>query len=138
MATIQKARKAVVGLLYAYDLGNSDISKFVDTILEEEKIRNKKRAFSYELFNGTIDNLEEIDSIIEKNLKDWEYDSIGKVEKAIVRLAVFEMIFENKDSRIVINEAIELSKELADEKAPKFINALLDQIHKKERNSYAT
>jgi N utilization substance protein B len=138
MATIQHARKAVVGLLYAYDLGNIDISKFVDNVLEEEKIRNKKRAFSYELFNGTIDNLDEIDQIIKRNLKDWEYNSIGKVEKAIIRLAVFEMIFENKDSRIIINEAIELSKELADERAPKFINALLDQIYKNEGKFYAT
>ena len=138
MATIQQARKAVVGLLYAYDLGNHDISKFFDTILEEDKIRNKKREFSYELFNGTIENLDKIDQIIKRNLKDWEYESIGKVEKAIIRLAVYEMIIAKKDSKIVINEAIELSKELADEKAPKFINALLDYIYKNEGNSNAT
>jgi len=138
MATIQQARKAVVGLLYAYDLGNSDILKFIDTVLEEKKIRNKKRAFSYELFNGTIENLDEIDSIIKRNLKDWEYESIGKVEKAIIRLSVYEMLMDRKDSKIVINEAIELSKELADEKAPKFINALLDQIYKNEGSFYAT
>jgi N utilization substance protein B len=138
MATIHQARKAVVGLLYAYDLGNSDILKFVDTILEEKKIRNKKRLFSYELFNGTIDNLETIDNIIYRNLKDWEYDYIGKVEKAIIRLAVYEMIIDKKDSKIVINEAIELSKDLADEKAPKFINALLDHIYKNEGKEHAS
>jgi len=138
MATIQQVRKAVVGLLYAYDLGNSDILKFIDTILEEKKIRNKKRIFSYELFNGTIDNLDSVDRIINRNLKDWEYNSIGKVEKAIIRLAVYEMIIAQKDSKIVINEAIELSKELADEKAPKFINALLDHIYKNEGRAYAT
>ncbi len=60
MATIQQARRAVVGLLYAYDLGNVDISKFLDTILEGEKIRNRKKLFSYELFNGTIDNLDRL------------------------------------------------------------------------------
>ncbi len=136
MATIQQARRAVVGLLYAYDLGNVDISKFLDTILEGEKIRNRKKLFSYELFNGTIDNLDKIDNIIKRNLKDWEYESVGKVEKAIIRIAVYEMVELGKDSKIVINEAIELSKELADERAPKFINALLDQIYKSEGSSH--
>ena len=87
MATRHQARTAVVGLLYAYDLGNDGIAKFSDEILEEDKIRNKQREFSKALFQGTIDNLEQIDSEIQKHLKDWDYKSIGKVEKAIMRLA---------------------------------------------------
>ena len=54
MATRHQARTAVVGLLYAYDLGNENISKFSDEILEEDKIRNKQRVFSHNLFDGTI------------------------------------------------------------------------------------
>jgi N utilization substance protein B len=129
MATRHHARTAVVGLLYAYDLGNKDISKFSDEILEGDKIRNKQRVFSYNLFNGTIKNLEKIDKEIQKHLKDdWSYDSIGKVEKAIMRLGAYEIMIEGTDKRIIINEAIELAKTLADSKSPKFINAVLDAI----------
>jgi len=130
MATRHQARSAVIGLLYAYDLGNEDIAKFSDEILEESKIRNKQRAFSYTLFQGTIENLALIDTEIEKNLKEWNYEDIGKVEKAIMRLGTYEILIAGTDRAIIINEAVELAKELADEKSPKFINGVLDAIHK--------
>ena len=132
MATRHQARTAVVGLLYAYDLGNENISKFSDEILEEDKIRNKQREFSKNLFKGTVDNLLSIDSEIQKHLKGWDYKSIGKVEKAIMRLAAFEIMIEGTDKRIIINEAIELAKALADDRSPRFINAVLDAIGKEE------
>jgi len=132
MATRHQARTAVVGLLYAYDLGNENISKYSDVILEEDKIRNKQREFSNRLFKGTIDNLLTIDTEIQKHLKGWNYQSIGKVEKSIMRLATFEIMIDGTDKRIIINEAIELAKALADDKSPRFINAVLDAIGKEE------
>ena len=134
MATRHQARTAVVGLLYAYDLGNENIANFSDEILEEDKIRNKQREFSHMLFNGTLHNLEVIDIEVQKHLKDWDYKSIGKVEKAIMRLATFEIMIEGVDKRIIINEAIELAKALADDKSPRFINAVLDAIGKESAN----
>ncbi len=130
MATRHQARTAVVGLLYAYDLGNENIAKFSDEILEEDKIRNKQREFSHQLFDGTIENLEMIDKEIEKHLTDWDYESIGKVEKAILRLGAYEILVAKTDRAIIINEAVELAKALADDKSPKFINGVLDAIGK--------
>jgi N utilization substance protein B len=128
MATRHQARTAVVGLLYAYDLGNENIAKFSDEILEEDKIRNKQREFSNALFNGTIENLEMLDTEIRKHLKEWDYDAIGKVEKAILRLGAYEILVAGTDKAIIINEAVELAKELADDKSPKFINGVLDAL----------
>ena len=130
MATRHQSRTAVVGLLYAYDLGNENISNFTDEILEEGKIRNKQREFSHGLFNGTIENLEMLDKEIQDHLKDWDYDAIGKVEKAIMRLGAYEILVAKIDRAIIINEAVELAKELADEKSPQFINGVLDAIGK--------
>ena len=130
MATRHQARTAVVGLLYAYDLGNENIAKFSDEILEEDKSRNKQREFSHQLFNGTVENLEMLDEEIKKHLNDWDYDTIGKVEKAILRLGAYEILVAKTDRAIIINEAVELAKELADDKSPKFINGVLDAIGK--------
>jgi N utilization substance protein B len=130
MATRHQARKAVIGLLYAYDLGNKNIAKFSDEILEEDKIRNKQREFSHNLFDGTIDNLSMIDKEVQKHLTEWDYDSIGKVEKAILRLGAYEILIAKTDKAIIINEAVELAKELADDKSPKFINGVLDALDK--------
>ena len=128
MATRHQARTAVVGLLYAYDLGNENISKFSDEILEEDKIRNKQRDFSNTLFTGTIENLEMLDKEIEEHLTEWDFNDIGKVEKAIMRLGAYEILVAKTDKAIIINEAVELAKTLADEKSPKFINGVLDAL----------
>ena len=130
MATRHQARTAVVGLLYAYDLGNEAIAKFSDEILEESKIRNKQKEFSNSLFQGTLENLSKLDKEIELHLKDWDYGNIGKVEKAIMRLGAFEILILKTDRAIIINEAVELAKKLADDKSPKFINGVLDAIGK--------
>ncbi|NPA28156.1 MAG: transcription antitermination factor NusB [Epsilonproteobacteria bacterium] len=133
MATRHQARAAVVGLLYAYDLGNETIGEFFEDILEEKKIRNKQREFSNHLFRGTIENLDYIDKEIKKHLKGWDFDKIGRIEKAILRLGAYEILIDKNDRAVVINEAIELAKELADEKSPKFINGILDAIGKEQK-----
>jgi len=130
MATRHQARTAVVGLLYAYDLGNVNIAQFSDEILEEGKIRNKQREFSQGLFNGTIEHLDRLDSEIARHLKEWDMDGIGKVEKAILRLGAYEILIAGTDRPIIINEAVELAKELADDRSPQFINGVLDAIGK--------
>ena len=128
MATRHQARSAVVGLLYAYDVGNDTINDFFDDILEEQKIRNKQRDFSRDLFAGVITNLNTIDSELSKHLDSWDMNSIGKIEKAILRLGTYEIVGAKTDKAIIINEAVELAKELADDKSPQFINGVLDSL----------
>ncbi len=130
MATRHQARTAVIGLLYAYDLGNENIAQFADEILEADKIRNKQREFSLALFRGTIEHLTTLDAAITKHLKEWDFDKLGKVEKAILRLGAYEILIAGTDRPIIINEAVNLAKELADEKSPQFINGVLDAIGK--------
>ena len=131
MATRTQARESVVGLLYAYDLGNENIAKFSDIILEDKKIRNKQKDFALNIFNGTIKYLEIVDKEISGHLNKRDIDEVGFVEKAILRLSAYEILFSGLDKAIVINEAIELSKRLASDNAPKFINGVLDSIKKK-------
>ena len=133
MATRTQARESVVGLLYAYDLGNESIAKFSDIILEDKKIRNRQKDFALNLFNGTIKNLATVDKEISEHLKQRAIDDVGFVERAILRLSIYEILFSGLDKPIVINEAIELSKRLASDNAPKFINGVLDSIKKVEK-----
>ncbi len=133
MATRTQARESVIGLLYAYDLGNESIAKFSDIILEDKKIRNKQKDFALQLFNGTIENLARVDQEIAQHLKQREIADVGSVEKAILRLSIYEILFSELDKAIIINEAIELSKRLATDNAPKFINGVLDSITKEEK-----
>ncbi len=130
MATRHQARMAVVSLLYAYDLGNRDIKDFSDDILEEKKIRNRQRDFALDLFEGVVDKLEPIDIAIAKHLKDWDFDRLGSIERATLRLGAYEILFTPLDTPVVINEAIEVAKAFGSEQSPKFINGVLDSISK--------
>ena len=130
MATRSQARESVIGLLYAYGSGNDGISKFAEEILAENKIKNSQKDFAMGLFNGVLENLNQIDGIIKKQLETWDFDRIGDTEKAILRLGVFEMKNTKLDSAVVINEAIELAKSFGNDNSAKFINGVLDGIAK--------
>ncbi len=137
MATRHQAREAVIGLLYAYDLGNPEIKKFAEEILEEKKIRNKQREFALNLFKGTVENLESIDEEIKKHLESWDMERLGHIERAILRLGTYELLNSDLDPAIVINEAVELAKKLGTDQSPKFINGVLDAIAKEKRERHA-
>lgn len=130
MATRHQARMAVVSLLYAYDLGNQSIAEFTDEILEDKKIRNKQKEFAMNLFTGVMENLENIDKAIINNLNDWDFDRLGSIERATLRLGAYEIMYTQLDAPVIINEAIEVTKAFGTEQSPKFINGVLDAISK--------
>lgn len=134
MATRHQARMAVVSLLYAYDLGNQSIADFSDEIMEEKKIRNKQRDFAMDLFRGVTEHLTKIDEAIEKHLKDWDFDRLGSIERATLRLGAYEIMYGELDSAVIINEAIEVTKAFGSEQSPKFINGVLDAISKDKQS----
>ncbi|WP_305862235.1 transcription antitermination factor NusB [Helicobacter cholecystus] len=133
MATRTQAREAVVSLLYAYDSGNQEITTLAPEILDEKKIKNKQQEFALSLFNGTLKELYNVDERISEHLKEWDIQRIGGIERAILRLGVYELCFTPIDAPIIINEAIELAKLYGSDNAPRFINGVLDAIVKEEK-----
>jgi len=133
MATRQQARMAVVSLLYAYDLGNGNTSEHSGEILEEKKIRNKQKDFALTLYEGVMDHLEAVDKAIITHLKDWDFERLGAIERATLRLAAYEILFSELDSAVIINEAVEITKAFGTEQSPKFINGVLDAIAKDKK-----
>ncbi|MBE0491433.1 MAG: transcription antitermination factor NusB [Sulfurospirillum sp.] len=128
MATRHQVRESIVGLLYASDIGNDGIDKYIDTIFEEKKIRNNQREFALNLYKGVKENLEHVDAVINTYLKEWDLANIGNIERAILRLGAYELLYSELDDAVVINEAIELAKKLCNDTSPKFINGVLDAI----------
>ena len=124
---------AVVSLLYAFDLGNGNTSEHTTEILEEKKIRNKQRDFALDLYEGVMAHLDEIDKAIIEHLKDWDFERLGAIERATLRLAAYEILFGELDSAVVINEAVEVTKAFGTEQSPKFINGVLDAIAKDKK-----
>jgi N utilization substance protein B len=130
MATRHQSRESVISLLYAKDIGNENIDKFAEDILEDKKIRNQQKEFALALFNGVSENIEEIDNELNNHLKEYKVKSIGNIERSILRLGAYEILKTDLDDAVIINESIELCKSLASDTAPKFINGVLDAIVK--------
>ena len=86
-------------------------------------------AFGDDLIHGVIHHIDEVDEVIRKYLRNWDFDRIAKVDLAILRLAIYEMLKRRDIPPIVsINEAIDISKEFSIPDAKRFINGILDQF----------
>jgi len=89
-------------------------------------------AFAEELIHGTIEKKEEIDGYIRTLAHNWEFDRIARIDLAILRLAIFEMLFRKDIPPVVsINEAIDLSKNYSTADSKRFINGILDRMKDK-------
>jgi len=131
MATRTQVRVAVIQMLYAKDLGNDKMELQLNDYLEERRIKGQKAEFAKFLFNGVIENLEKIDTIIREHLtKEWELERLDNIDKQILRLGVYEIIFTDLPYQVVINEAVEIAKLLSTLNATKFVNGMLDNIAK--------
>ncbi len=88
--------------------------------------------FSKKIIEGVVNNLEFIDNIIKQSSKNWPFEHIPLMEKNILRIAIYEIYFQNKDEvpvKVAINEAIELAKNFITEASAKFINGVLGTVY---------
>jgi len=108
-----------------------------DSVEDIIKDAIEARNFEYDdyvekVFVGVFENLEEIDEKISANLKSWKISRISKVSLAILRLAVFEMLYmEDIPQGVSINEAVELAKKYSTQDDASFINGVLGALSKK-------
>ncbi|MBE3022782.1 transcription antitermination factor NusB [Campylobacter sp. RM13119] len=131
MATRHQARQAVVSLLYAYEMGNTD-DAFIDEFLEEKKIRNERKESVVKSFREILATKDKLDEQILQYLKDGDLDKVGIVERNILRLGFYEINEAQTDIAVVINEAVELAKELTSDTSPRFINGVLGALKEKK------
>lgn len=133
----RKGRILAFQALYSWDLGNVDIDNVLDFAWVEketlERMGEESLSFTKLLVSGTIEHIEEIDSVIKSHLTNWDFDRLNKVDLAILRISVYPLLFQ-KDihSSIIIDEAIDISKEFGSDDSFKFINAVLDSIRKSQ------
>jgi N utilization substance protein B len=100
----------------------------IDNVINENmEIDNE---FIKEAVYGIINNLEAIDELANKHLKNWTIDRLGKTDQAILRLGIYELIYTDTPDIICINEAIELAKVYSDDAVKDVINGVLDAIMK--------
>ena len=125
--TRTQAREKIMVILYQIDFYmKENIPYELEDVFKENLEMDNK--YVRDIVNGVLENLENIDNLITKYLENWDLDRLGKTDKAILRLATYEMMYYDTPKLVVINEAVELAKTYSDDKVVKLINAVLDKI----------
>jgi len=132
----RKARDISFKYIYSIYYGQGNPLITLDTILtvEEKEIRElekEEKEFFNNVVNGVSENIKDIDSKILLKLKNWTKERIFKIDLAILRLAVYELLFcKDTPYKVAVNEAVELAKKYGNDESGNFVNGVLREIIK--------
>ena len=126
-------REQAFRLIYSIEIQKDMSDEQKDIFMQENEIENKEEVeYITSIYNGIKDNNKEIEECISENLKEkWTLDRISKINIAILKVAIFEMIYIKIPYKIVINEAVELAKKYGDDSSKSFVNGILASVVKK-------
>ena len=127
-------RELTFKLLYSNEIQKDMDEEQIDIFLNENNIESEEQKNSIkETFNGIKKYEQEIRDLISENLKEnWTFDRISKIDVAILKLAIYELIYSKIPYKVVINEAVEIAKKYGDDFAKSFINGVLASIVKEK------
>lgn len=124
----RKARRLAVQAIYSWQLSGNNIADVEHEFLTEQSLDGVDVAYFRELFSGVATKKTQLDDLIIPHL-ERPIDEVSPVEKAIVRLATYELTFrKDVPYKVAINEAIELAKAFGADESHKFVNGLLDKL----------
>lgn len=137
MASRHLARSIAMQSLFEWDFNGKD-TKALKEIVERNKEEygpgiEEEYTFIDRLIDGTTKNVKKIDTIIEKAAPEWPIDQITAVDRAVLRLGLYELLFGSREEvppKVAINEAIELAKSFGGESSGKFVNGVLGTVYR--------
>ncbi len=129
--TRHKARECALQMLFASDLVSREAQTLTEDYwneLGDTAIDDKTRSFANALVRGTLENLEAIDTVIRTRAEHWRIERMAIVDRNVLRLAVYEFIYQDTPGTVVINEGLEIARRFSSYEATQFINGILDAI----------
>ena len=134
-AARRRAREAALQMLYQWEIGGTSPG---DTILtywpvqeETPPLADEHREFANLLVRGTTQRVEEIDGLLAQRAQNWRVERMAVLDRLVLRLATYEMLAEpGTPARVIINEALELTRQYSGEDAVAFVNGVLDGVRK--------
>lgn len=118
----RQARELALQALFQLDNHEISIEEAIGHVTEEQD------SFLTQVVTGVVNHKEEIDASLTDKLENWSLSRLPKIERTVLRIAVFELLFtEETPAKVVINEALEISKVFGDEKSSRFVNGVLSK-----------
>lgn len=127
MGTRRRARELALQLLYQSELTGAPPEHMQRHFEEWQSSSDSVREFADHLLRGALEHREEIDSELDRQTAHWRLDRLATVDRNILRLALYELLFDNDTPHaVVIDEAIEIAKKFGAEESARFVNGVLD------------
>lgn len=137
MSNRHLSRTLALQALYQWDFHgkkNNELPEIIAYDKQEFAPEFDDHNFVEKLIKGVVDNLEELDNYITKNAPDWPIDQITVIDRNVLRMGLYELLFNEKiPGKVAINEAIELAKTFGGESSGKFVNGVLGAIYKRNK-----
>lgn len=132
-----KAREYALQMLYQVDIRKAEPLQVMGGFWQEHEAEAEDiRLFANELLKGTLRHKDELDAMITSHADNWDLGRMAVIDRNILRLGTYELLHvQEVPAKVCINEAIELAKRFGDADSSKFINGILDAIHKKHAKS---
>ena len=131
MGSRRKARECALQMLFAADVSGTRADELVRiywTELGDADVEESAREFATRLATGTLSHLQELDERIRSRAEHWRISRMAIVDRNILRLSVYEFLFEPTPRTVAINEALEIARRFSTYEATQFINGILDAI----------
>ncbi|MCJ7684234.1 MAG: transcription antitermination factor NusB [Desulfobacteraceae bacterium] len=130
MGERRRARELAIQVLFHLEFSPDDPSVVFDLICENFDARESIRDFSKKLVLGVWDKKKTLDKIISEASKNWRIERMARLDKSILRLAAFEIMFiEDIPPKVSLDEAVEIGKKFGGEDSGRYINGVLDNIY---------
>ena len=134
MGSRRKAREFALQALYQIEMKGSNPKAELHLLEKSQEIGPEEKLFGTEIVEGVYRNLKELDQLIEKHSTHWKMNRMAAVDRNILRLAVYELLYlHDIPTSAALNEAIEIAKRFGTENSSSFVNGILDNIAKEVR-----
>lgn len=130
--TRRRARECALQFLFGLEFTGNSWKADIEDFWEHFPARPGARSYAELLIRGVCEQRQSLDDHITESLEKWSPDRVGRIERTILRMALFEMLHvPDVPIKVAMNEAIEVAKRFGSEESPRFINGVLDRVAQK-------
>lgn len=125
----RRSRQVALQVLFAFDLGGqADADRVFETFSDHFELPEGARAFAKELVGGVAAHRDELDERISAAARNWRLERMAAVDRNLLRLAAYELVYLGTPAQVAIDEAIELARQFGGDPSPSFVNGVLDAV----------
>jgi transcription antitermination protein NusB len=117
-------------MLFQWDMSQQDPAKLEAKFWRTAKAADNTRTFANKLFEGAATEVAELDALIVQHAENWRLERLAAIDRAVLRLAIYELRTAETPPKVVLNEAVDLAKRFSSGDSGAFVNGILDAVHK--------